>query len=156
MKRCTVCEALKPFEGFARDRAKKVGRASTCKLCARARTMAWQRANPERHAANVQRWRRANPERMRDFQRKWTFGLPLGEYDRMMEVQGGGCAICGTPPNNSSLDVDHDHATGRVRGLLCRACNVGIARFRDDPKRLKTAIAYLTSNAAIDSSSTDS
>jgi hypothetical protein len=64
----------------------------------------------------------------------------------MLKDQGGCCAICGTdtPGTSGIFAVDHDHKTGKVRGLLCRSCNVGIGNLGDDPKRLKEAIRYLT------------
>lgn len=49
--------------------------------------------------------------------------LAPGDYERMLEAQGGGCAICETKPKTRRLHVDHDHRTGRVRGLLCFRCN---------------------------------
>ena len=50
-------------------------------------------------------------------------GVTDAEYDRLLAAQGGGCAICGNPPKTRRLHVDHDHKTGRVRGLLCHRCN---------------------------------
>ena len=50
-------------------------------------------------------------------------GVTDDEYARLLAAQGGGCAICGNPPKTRRLDVDHDHRTGKVRGLLCHRCN---------------------------------
>lgn len=55
--------------------------------------------------------------------RRAELGLSLEEYDALLAAQGGGCAICGNPPKTRRLDVDHDHRTGKVRGLLCHRCN---------------------------------
>src|SRR5438445_9289465 len=64
--------------------------------------------------------------------------LSKEEYDAMSEYQRGVCAICGKEPTDGErLAVDHDHATGRVRGLLCRGCNTGLGHFTDDPSRLR-------------------
>lgn len=52
-----------------------------------------------------------------------TYGLGLGDYDRMLEAQEGRCAICRARPKSKRLAVDHDHKTGAVRGLLCSRCN---------------------------------
>lgn len=50
-------------------------------------------------------------------------GVSDDDYHRMLAAQGGGCAICGATPKTRRLDVDHDHLTGKVRGLLCHRCN---------------------------------
>ncbi len=71
---------------------------------------------------------------------KRKYGLTLEEFDEMLAAQGGRCAICGKPdPDN----VDHDHVTGRVRGILCWNCNVGVGQFEDDIERLIAATSYL-------------
>jgi hypothetical protein len=58
----------------------------------------------------------------------------------MIEAQGGLCALCRTRP---ATQVDHDHATGAIRGILCLLCNAGLGAFGDDPKVISSAIYYL-------------
>lgn len=76
----------------------------------------------------------------------------------MHAAQGGRCAICRTPVANIleydgdarlSTHVDHCHTTGAVRGILCRDCNTGLGGFRDDPERLRAAMAYLETSRMI-------
>lgn len=58
------------------------------------------------------------------------YGITPADYARMLVRQGGVCAICGAPPPSGRvrrLHVDHDHASGKVRGLVCYHCNVGLA-----------------------------
>lgn len=55
--------------------------------------------------------------------RRKQLGLTIEDYERLLAAQGGGCAICGATPKTRRLDVDHDHRTGAVRGLLCHRCN---------------------------------
>lgn len=67
-----------------------------------------------------------------------------GEYDKLLEAQGGRCAICGSM-RKYRLNVDHDHKTGEVRGLLCRLCNGRLlTAARDSVDILEAAIDYLT------------
>jgi len=66
----------------------------------------------------------------------------------MLAAQGGTCAICDSPPGSRRLAIDHDHATGVVRGLLCPRCNTGLAYFRDRPELFRTAADYLERTAA--------
>lgn len=67
------------------------------------------------------------------------------DYAAMHADQDGKCAICSTP--RSRLSVDHDHITGKNRGLLCSQCNWGLGQFRDNPQLLENAIRYLKENA---------
>jgi hypothetical protein len=72
------------------------------------------------------------------------YGLTVEEFDTMFAAQNERCAICqGTEPRGSNWSVDHDHDTGKVRGILCTDCNVGLGRFRDSESLLLTAIGYL-------------
>lgn len=84
----------------------------------------------------------------------FQYGITLAEYEQMLVDQDGMCAVCHGPEvvNRSgkiiSLAVDHCHSTGKVRGLLCRACNSGIGHFADDIERIMSAIEYLKNNRA--------
>src|SRR5690606_33401686 len=75
------------------------------------------------------------------------FGLSRDDFDRMMDAQYGECCICHRPAEESSkrLAIDHDHETGRVRGLLCQKCNCALGLFRDDPGIVMAAAVYLMS-----------
>lgn len=76
---------------------------------------------------------------------KSKFGLSKVEYVRLLESQDRTCAICGglQTNNRENLDVDHNHATNEVRGLLCGMCNRGLGQFRDNPDLLAKAASYL-------------
>lgn len=78
------------------------------------------------------------------------FSLTSADYDRILEHQGGVCYICGRPPKNVRLAVDHDHKTGLIRGLLCWTCNSGLGKWKDDPDRLLRAASYLKQPPATD------
>lgn len=72
---------------------------------------------------------------------KANYGIGLDEYQTMYEAQNGCCGICFKP--YETLDVDHDHVTNEVRGLLCQRCNKGIGLLLEDETILKSAITYL-------------
>jgi Recombination endonuclease VII len=69
-------------------------------------------------------------------------GVSDDEYARMLAAQNGGCAICGSPPKTRRLHVDHDHGSGKVRGLLCHRCNRALPNWIT-PDWLSRAAAYL-------------
>ena len=70
------------------------------------------------------------------------YGLTVEDYRALQVKQDGACAICGAKLG-SALCVDHCHACGMVRGLLCLSCNTGLGHYRDDRRRLHAAVAYL-------------
>ena len=73
-------------------------------------------------------------------------GASVDELAALFERQRGRCPMCPTDAPNlrwSTLHADHDHGTGRLRGLLCRNHNIGLGHFRDDPAQLEAAVAYL-------------
>ncbi|KKN82234.1 hypothetical protein LCGC14_0310470 [marine sediment metagenome] len=81
----------------------------------------------------------------RDYRLYVQYGIVEGEYEDLLVEQEGGCAICHvTPfPDERKLGVDHNHRTGKVRGLLCGKCNSGLGLFLDDPDLLRTAAKYI-------------
>ena len=85
----------------------------------------------------------------RDSVYRRKFGITLADYDAMLLSQDYKCAICltedprGHGQKNKRFHVDHDHATGEVRGLLCHDCNVGLGHFKDRTDIMKDAIHYL-------------
>lgn len=161
-KVCRVCGERKPVDEFYKAAGCVDGRRGDCRTCfqatarvrkeanpelkqvARERTQRWRQENPERYAANQQRFKDSGG--MKKSLRKWhlrkNYGLTPEQYDEMLERQGGGCAICGKPPGDIALHVDHCHDTGRVRGLLCFSCNAGLGQFRHDPQLLGRAMDY--------------
>lgn len=97
-------------------------------------------------------WNKKHPEKAEKNRRKSQlsqYGLTIEEYDKLYDEQNGVCACCGEPQTLGCrfLSVDHDHETGRVRGLLCTNCNIGLGHFKDDKEKLKMAIKYLEENS---------
>lgn len=91
-------------------------------------------------------------------QRRYTirkrYGIEPEDYRALWEKQGGACAICrespdveGAPTHHRVLQIDHDHGSGAIRGLLCNSCNRALGFLRDDPLLAESAAAYLRANA---------
>jgi hypothetical protein len=122
---CPDCGLAKPPEDFPRNRATKSGRATYCKPCHNARTR-----------ASVKRLHGGG----RHYHLRQRYGIGAAEVDQLIEEQGGRCAIC---RRRSATQVDHDHATSKVRGVLCLECNAAIGAFKDSVRTVYQAIDYL-------------
>lgn len=108
------------------------------------------RADPEHKELAKQRtkaWYAANPERAADHYKRRNYAMEPGEYERMVHAQESKCAACGKKPTKkgrgNGLHVDHDHATGKVRALLCAHCNMALGHAMDDPSVLEGLLSYL-------------
>ncbi len=88
----------------------------------------------------ARRWAKANPDRVRSTRRRYLYGIDDETYLARAKAQNFKCKVCLLAPIEH---VDHDHATGKARGLLCGHCNRGLGLFRDDPERLRRAAYYL-------------
>src|SRR6202000_1330586 len=85
------------------------------------------------------------------FHIKKKYGLTREMWDAMFEAQGGLCALCrkrSTGRGNGRMDVDHCHDTGRVRGLLCRHCNIALGVLGDSPEKIEKVMDYLRGTSA--------
>jgi hypothetical protein len=161
MKTCKKCGKAKPLGEFYRMAGMRDGHRNECKRCnldanaarhranpepARERTRQWARDNPERVAARLAEYRASGRKGISDRRSylKRKYGITPEHYDALLAEQEGGCAICERPPTPGiSLHVDHDHATGDIRGLLCFRCNNALGDFDDDHDRLAAALRYL-------------
>ena len=94
-------------------------------------------------AAYAKEWRAKNPLLAKSADLKKMYGIDLAEYERLLRLQNGGCAICEQKDTFFRLAVDHCHGTMNIRGLLCSQCNHGLGSFKDKPELLKRAAAYL-------------
>ena len=169
-KHCHGCNQTKPRSEFhktagrycrecAKLRAQQYRQAHLEELRAYGRTM--RERNGERYRTNArQRYRQrgGRSDEQRAYQREWSkahrdrqaeynlrrvFGIGLSDYEQMLSGQGGGCAVCGAKPDGRRLHVDHDHATGKIRGLLCHVCNT---RLEWVEAHVEAIMSYLTDN----------
>ena len=129
----------------------------------------WQKNNPERVRANVKRWQRKNRPQLRAYAKAWRktwapeyrekvlaaqraaafkrrYDLTQEQYEVMLQNQDGHCALCPSTPSQeryNRLNVDHDHQTDRLRGLLCTPCNHALGILGDNEEGLVKALAYV-------------
>ena len=101
--------------------------------------------NKDKKNACSRAWHKKNPDKVKDKKLRYCFGITLNDYNEMFAQQNGCCLICGIHQTElkKTLHVDHNHETGKVRGLLCHNCNHGIGFFKDNPAFLTNAIDYL-------------
>ena len=160
-KRCSKCGEQKPLTEFYLAAGMRSGRRSDCKACNLAAKHARYVANPEPSKRRVREWQQANPERVAETRRRRRerpevklreredhlrrkYGITQADYEALLAKQRGGCAICGRKPSGKiSLHVDHEHGTGRIRGLLSFRCNNALGDLGDSVQQLRKAIAYL-------------
>lgn len=133
-KRCTKCGEHKPRSEFYPHSKAKNGVSAWCRDCTK--RVASEKQKADKDGVKV---------RNRKSKLKRAFGLTLEQYDDMLKAQGCRCALCGSdfPGGRGRFVVDHCHTTGRIRGLLCNLCNVGLGALRESPSLLSKAIEYL-------------
>jgi len=114
----------------------------------------WVEKNREKVNAGYRQKRKENRQRYKGYALKKDFGISLEDYNVMFQNQSGLCAICGEKEKTKhqsghlkDLAVDHNHVTGRIRGLLCWVCNTGIGKLKDSPELLRKAADYIERNS---------
>lgn len=131
MQQCLKCEKFKIADHF-RGRKDRGTKRRVCREC--------------ENGQNLKRYheRTSTQEAHRRAAYKYTikrYGLTIEDYEKMIEDQNGQCLICEESPEK--LHVDHDHTTGKIRGLLCHHCNVALGHAKDNPIILERMIKYL-------------
>lgn len=131
-KKCSICYNNLPLNKFSKHSRARDGLQNSCKECSSSYGKSWE----------------SDPNNRRRRKLRQKYDMTLEEYNQMLHDQNYSCAICGSKETRNSkyefLPVDHCHKTGKVRGLLCDFCNVGLGRFEDDVERLQNAIKYLS------------
>ena len=137
-KHCRQCDQTLLHAAFGKNKNNPYGIHSECRECALERTRSFREARASRETSEEKRRReRAN-------QVKSKYGITLEEAESMLAAQGGECRICGTNDfSQRTWHIDHCHTTGKVRGILCSECNLGLGKFIDDTSLLRAAIDYL-------------
>lgn len=119
------------------------------------------KVSKEKKAEYVVRYRLRNKDKVRELKRKYrlkyknklrskaykaSYGITLEDYNELFKKQDGRCKCCGVHQTElkRSLSIDHDHSTGRIRGLLCNNCNVAIGHVKESAIILQAIINYLS------------
>lgn len=157
-KVCTTCKVEKSFDLFSKDKQSKDGLTYNCRDCRNAKAKLHPSNSKEKRDLRNLKFKDArriyyakpeNQKRLRNEMLRKAYGITLEDYNNLFEQQQGLCGICCQPQKserNKSLAVDHNHETGKVRGLLCDRCNRGLGLLRDNKQILQQAIDYLTRN----------
>ena len=158
MRICSKCDESKPESDFYKTSGAR------CKDCFKKQSVEIQQRDPVKHAARARKHYWASEENRQNAIEKSTqryfankaqrnfnafkrslvklYGITYEIYEEMLKQQNGRCGICKQLPSRR-LDVDHDHVTGIVRGLLCSNCNTAIGLLKEDPALFAEALNYL-------------
>ena len=139
----TVTTKARRRERYAQDPDYRANQKARCRAYYRAHK---QEIN-ERNRAYYHAHKQDIQPILRRGQLKRLYGISPADYDALLAKQDGVCAICGKP-SEETLCVDHCHATGTIRGLLCRKCNIALGCNEDDPATIITSLAYLGSGCS--------
>lgn len=161
---CTKCYRKKKPSEFSDSKTKKNGKRSWCKKCVAENTKRYYHQNVRDDEELKERKRQYDRERHR---RRWDtepeyregarrrhylaqYGITIEEFEALLKKQKGRCAICRFKPDPNAekralrvLEVDHDHETGEIRGLLCRRCNDANGKYEDSADLVMKAALYL-------------
>lgn len=166
-KKCNCCNQHKHLTEFYKDRFSSDGLYLMCKKCSNEYYKKYNTYCSSEKIEKIQEteWRETisekihkgweaikhkkqqntrNKDKYKEKRLKYFYGISLQEYNKIFENQNGCCAICGEPQKQQkALAVDHNHITGKIRGLLCPNCNRGIGYLKDNSHILQKAIQYL-------------
>ncbi len=130
-KYCPQCKKELSAEEFGKNKSAYDGLQAYCK---------------KHHYEIVKENRVKNWGSLKEYRLRYRHGISMEQYEQMLEEQKHLCAICQKYPAKNLKNpwhVDHDHATGKVRGILCHSCNTALGNFNDDPEILQRALDYL-------------
>lgn len=152
-RRCTLCDTLKPDKQFGFRRTVlasgevKLVQKTFCLECDAGRSKRYRDTHQSKvRAMDAERYAHGS-KREGHLRRK--YGMTSAEFEAMAVKQHGKCKVCREPPSAGRwsrkyrLHVDHDHTSGRVRGLVCYRCNMAIGFLRDSPKLARSVAKYL-------------
>lgn len=154
MVRCSKCKRLKQTTDFYKDKRHSNGLNSQCKLCSNKGTQDHYKQNKLWFSAYAKDWRSKNRVRANELSRESFRRRSTKLWNKLFAIQKGKCPIYKRPlditlnkRNRRRSHIDHNHSTGRIRGLLCMNCNFLLGAAREDAKVLENARQYLKKHA---------
>lgn len=163
-KRCSSCKEEKDVSEFPKNKGTSSGLNAQCRVCSSKKHAIyyrmnkskiqdshrrWRLNNPETHRARGRRWTRKNPEKAKAMYVRSDHGISMDEFQKMHDSQKGLCKVCSKPERaiyrgkTRSLCIDHNHKTGKIRGLLCHRCNVALGLLEDDFRIVESLLEYI-------------
>lgn len=160
-KKCSRCVKIMDLNRFTNNRTSKDGKDHYCRQCKSAvkkedyeknrekikkQVHESYKRNKDKCIARAKKYRTENREKVLAQKRFASLGVTHEQYQAMLKEQKECCAVCGIHQTGRKyrLSVDHCHATGQIRGLLCGFCNTGIGLFKDNISLMEKASAYLS------------
>ncbi|KKM28200.1 hypothetical protein LCGC14_1566990 [marine sediment metagenome] len=136
MKVCSICRQEKPLSEYYRRKTRKNAVQAACKVCCLKRLNAF---------GKTKKGKICQKNYFKKHQRRYTIlqaGLTIKGYNRLFEQQNGCCAICERPQSDfiKHFDIDHNHKTGKIRGLLCHNCNKNLGLYENNQRSFKQNI----------------
>lgn len=118
-----------------------------CKLCGNEHEQSGREIQGNKKSMSCKYYKPPNwsgLEREDNIMRK-KYGISINDFEALLKFQGGGCALCSKPISKlrRRMNIDHDHKTNKVRGILCSGCNTGLGHLGDTVEGLKKALYYL-------------
>ena len=158
MKRCSKCRVEKDEGEFHKSAATPDGLYRYCKPCEKEKARVRYLRTRDYVISRVKTWNREHVAQRKKWKEQYRnsdlylarrvakYDIRPDEYKQLREVQKNKCSICFRPFGEDTPNIDHDHNTGKVRGLLCTACNMALGGFGDSIELLSRAIEYLNRN----------
>ena len=155
-KVCLECSRNLPVNHFSiRHRSSGDYYRTYCRDCCAKLGRKWRSKNPEKSKLSTMRWRNNNPEKIKNYERKrnyQNYGISIEIFEKMLKEQNNrcknkGCAVEMTIGKKSnSAHLDHNHTTGKVRGILCANCNLALGKVKENLDILRGLEDYIITN----------
>jgi hypothetical protein len=151
MKFCKKCSTNKSFESFYKSSRNKDGYRFVCKTCENEYNRKYDKTYYPKNQENILKkkrsWYSKNKVTVKNRMLKKSYNIELHEYENLSNKQNNCCAICEVHQSNltKSLAVDHDHKTGKIRGLLCGNCNTALGLLKENVELYQKSIIYIES-----------